>query len=95
MRFEWDPAKAATNLRKHSVSFHEAVSVFYDPLATTGGDPDHSHDEERFVTFGFSSEERLIVVSHTGCDEAIRIISARRATHAEREIYEEGKTPNG
>ena len=52
MRFEWDSAKAARNLRKHGVSFEEAVSVFYDPLAATGADPDHSEDEERFVTFG-------------------------------------------
>jgi uncharacterized DUF497 family protein len=55
MRFEWDSAKAARNLRKHGVSFEEAVSVFYDPLAATGHDPDHSEDEERFVTFGISS----------------------------------------
>jgi len=65
MRFEWDSAKAAKNVRKHGVSFREAVSVFYDPLATTGDDPDHSEDEERFVTFGFSSAGRLVVVCHT------------------------------
>jgi uncharacterized DUF497 family protein len=94
MRFEWDSAKAANNLRKHGVSFHEAVSIFYDPLATTGGDPDHSHDEERFVTFGFSSAVGLIVVSHTERDDVIRIIRARRATRAEREIYEQGEIPN-
>jgi uncharacterized protein len=91
MRFEWDSRKAAKNLRKHGISFHEAVSAFYDPLATTGDDPDHSEDEERFVTFGFSSAGRLIVVSHTGYNDTIRIISARRATRSEREIYEEGE----
>jgi uncharacterized DUF497 family protein len=64
MRFEWDSAKAARNLRKHGVSFDEAVSVFYDPLAATGGDPDHSEDEERFVTFGISSAGRLGCISH-------------------------------
>jgi uncharacterized DUF497 family protein len=93
MHFEWDAAKAAKNLRKHGISFHEAVSAFYDPLATTGDDPDHSEDEERFITFGFSSAGRLIVVCHTEHDDVIRIISARRMTHTEREIYEEGKIP--
>jgi len=90
MRFEWDSAKAARNLRKHGVSFEEAVSVFYDPLAATGADPDHSEDEERFVTFGISSAGRLLVVSHTERGAAIRIISARGATQSERRIYEEG-----
>jgi len=90
MRFEWDSAKAARNLRKHGVSFEEAVSVFYDPLAATGADPDHSEDEERFVTFGLSSAGRLLVVSHSERGEAIRIISARAAAPSERRIYEEG-----
>jgi len=81
--------QAAQNLRKHRVSFREAVSVFYDPLATTGADPDHSEDEQRFVTFGMSSTSGLLAVSHTGRGEAIRIISARRATQSERRIYEE------
>ena len=90
MRFEWDSAKAARNLRKHGVSFEEAVSVFYDPLAATGADPDHSEDEERFVTFGISSAGRLLVVSHSERGEAIRIISARATTPLERRIYEEG-----
>jgi uncharacterized protein len=90
MRFEWNPAKAAKNLRKHQVSFEEAVSVFNDRLAATGADPDHSEDEERWVTFGMSSAGRLIVVSHTDRGETNRIISARRATQSERRIYEEG-----
>lgn len=94
MRFEWDSAKAAKNVRQHGVSFREAVSVFYDPLATTGDDPDHSEDEQRLVTFGFSSAGRLIVVCHTERKDVIRIISARRATPTEREIYEEGEIPN-
>jgi len=94
MRFERDSAKAAKNVRKHGISFQEAVSAFYDPLATTGDDPDHSEDEERLVTFGFSSAGRLIVVCHTERDDVIRIISVRRATHAEREIYEEGEIPH-
>lgn len=90
MHFEWDAAKAAKNLRKHRVSFEEASSVFYDPLAVTGTDPDHSEAEERLVTFGLSSEGQLLVVSHTERGEAIRIISARLATQSERRIYEEG-----
>ncbi len=89
MHFEWSSDKAAKNLRKHRVSFEEASSVFYDSLAVTGVDPDHSHNEERLVTFGMSSAGRLLVIAHTGRDEAIRIISARVATPSERRIYEE------
>ena len=90
MRFEWDPAKAAKNLRKHRVSFEDASSVFYDPLAVTGSDPDHSETEERLITFGMSSTGQLLVVSHTERGETIRIVSARKATPQERQIYEEG-----
>lgn len=90
MRFEWNPAKANKNLQKHGVSFEEASSVFHDPLAVTGADPDHSEVEERTVTFGMSSQGRLLVVSHTERGDAIRIISARLATQHERYIYEEG-----
>lgn len=90
MHFEWDPAKARTNLIKHGVSFDEASSVFYDPLAVTGADPDHSESEERMVTFGMSSTGRILVVAHTVRGEAIRIISARKVTKRERRIYEEG-----
>ena len=89
MHFEWDPAKARKNLQKHGVSFEEASSVFYDPLAVTGVDPDHSEGEERLITFGTSSQGRLLVVSQTERGEAIRIISARVATQSERRIYEE------
>ena len=90
MHFEWHAAKAARNLRKHRVSFEEASSVFYDPLAVTGVDPDHSEGEERLLTFGLSTNGRLLVVCHTERGEAIRIISARIATQLERRIYEEG-----
>ena len=89
MRFEWDVRKAAANLRKHKVSFTEAVSVFYDPLSATGDDPDHSIDERRFVTFGISASGRLLAVSHSDRDDAIRIISARPVTPVERSIYED------
>ncbi len=90
MYFEWDPVKARKNLRKHEVTFEEASSVFYDLLAVTGTDPDHSEGEERMVTFGVSSLGRLLVVAHTERSDAIRIISARVATKHERHIYEEG-----
>lgn len=90
MHFEWDPSKAGKNFRKHGVTFEEASSVFYDSLAITGADPDHSEREERMVTFGRSSPGRLLVDSHTECRDAIRIIGARVATKHERHIYEEG-----
>ncbi len=89
MRFEWDPDKAERNLRKHGVSFDEAASVFYDPLAMSGQDPDHSEEEERFVTFGISSSDRPLVISHTFRTNAIRIISARPMTPKERRGYEQ------
>lgn len=88
MEFEWDREKAAQNLEKHQVSFDEAVTVFHDPLAATFDDPDHSSGEQRFVTIGYSSQNRLIVVAHTERGESIRIISARLATSQERERHE-------
>jgi uncharacterized protein len=90
MKFEWDTAKAASNIRKHGVSFDEAGSVFLDRLAVSGPDPDHSIEESRYITFGMSRLGRLLAVSHTYRPGAIRIISARRVTRAERQIYEEG-----
>ena len=89
MKFEWDTAKAASNIRKHGVSFDEAGSVFLDRLAVSGPDPDHSIEESRYITFGVSRLGRLLAVSHTYRPGAIRIISARRVTRAERKIYEE------
>ena len=88
MEFEWDREKAAQNLEKHEVSFDEAVTVFHDPLAATFDDPDHSAGEQRFVTIGFSSQNRLIVVAHTERGQSIRIISARLATAQERKRHE-------
>ncbi|MEP9411236.1 MAG: BrnT family toxin [Candidatus Brocadia sp.] len=88
MRFEWDREKAKKNLRKHRVSFDEAMTVFYDPLSATFNDPDHSIDEERFITIGYSSHGRLLVVSHTERGKTIRIISARSATAHERKRHE-------
>lgn len=88
MRFEWDRAKAQRNVRRHGVSFDEAVTVFYDPLSATFGDPDHSIDEERFITIGYSARDRLLVVAHAERGAAVRIISARRAAARERRRHE-------
>ena len=90
LRFTWDPRKAATNLRKHGVSFPEAATAFADPLSITVPDPDHSSSEERFVLIGASERSRLLVVIHAerGADE-IRLISARPASRSERHQYEE------
>jgi uncharacterized DUF497 family protein len=65
MEFEWDPAKAARNLAKHGVTSQEAATVFGDPLAIRYVDPDHSGDEDRFLTFGHSNAGHLLIVSHT------------------------------
>jgi uncharacterized protein len=88
--FEWDSAKDKANRRKHGVAFDEAASVFFDPLAVSGSDPDHSVDEFRYVTFGYWSRGRLLTVIHAVRVDSIRIISARTATRAERKLYEEG-----
>lgn len=90
MEFEWDTKKAEANKRKHGVSFHEAATVFGDPLAITFTDPDHSIDEERYLTFGLSRFDRLLVVSHASRGDRAKIISVRLMTRQERRIYEEG-----
>ena len=90
MQFEWDPRKAAENRSRHGVSFHEAATVFDDPLAITYADPGHSEGELRFLTFGIDSTGRLLVVAHTEGRDTIRIVSSRPATRKERKIYEEG-----
>lgn len=88
MRFEWDKEKAEANRRKHDVSFEEAVQVFYDQLATTFPDPDHSIGELRLITFGYSARNRFLVVAHTERDQVLRIISARLGTASEKKRYE-------
>ena len=88
MKFEWDTEKAKKNLRKHKVSFEEAITVFYDQLSATLDDPDHSDDEERLITVGYSSHSRLLVVSHAERGKTIRIISARAVTAHERKRHE-------
>jgi uncharacterized DUF497 family protein len=89
--FEWNPHKAESNLKKHNVSFEEASTVFGDTLSTTFPDSDHSIHEERYLIIGFSSQNRILVISHTYRGEKIRIISARQATTRERKFYEDGK----
>jgi uncharacterized DUF497 family protein len=93
MDFEWDEAKAESNERKHGVSFIEAMTVFADPLSLTGHDPDHSDDEDRYITMGLSAAERLLVISHAERGERVRLINARTATRREQKDYEDGNFP--
>ncbi len=92
VKFEWDPAKAAANLKKHRVSFDEAKSVFYDDFAVQFFDEDHSADEERFLMLGMSSGAKLLIACHCEREEGetIRIISARKATQRESAFYPGG-----
>jgi len=89
VEFEWDPKKAALNLKRHGVSFQEAATVFGDPLSITAPDPDHSVEENRSIIVGQSHRGRLLIVSHTERGDRIRIISARELTRKERKAYEE------
>jgi uncharacterized protein len=91
VEFDWDPEKAASNRRKHEVTFQQAATVFADPLATTFPDPDHSLREHRSVTIGMSEEVKLLVVAHAERKDSVRIISARQATRRERRFYEEAQ----
>lgn len=92
MIYEWDPAKAAANLKKHKVSFDEATSVFTDPLALTFDDPDHSLDEKRFITIGTSNKNRVLFLAHADRGEDhIRIVHSRRATKSETHAYQESR----
>jgi uncharacterized protein len=93
MEFEWDEAKAAANERKHGITFPEAMTLFADALSLTAYDPDHSDDEDRYLTMGQSTEGRLLIVSHTDRGGRVRIISAREASGAERRDYEDGNFP--
>lgn len=93
--FEWDPRKAAQNVRKHGVSFAEARTVFEDADALILPDPDHSDEEERFLLLGLSGALRALVVIHCerGDGAVIRIISARKADRQERAVYAERRAP--
>lgn len=90
MEFEWNSKKAALNIEKHGISFHEAATIFNDPLSVTFPDPDHSVGENRYVIIGISQFEQLLIVAHTDREEKVRIISARKATRYERRFYGEG-----
>ena len=89
MKFEWDASKAASNAKKHKVTYEVAKTVFYDDFAVQFFDEEHSFDEERFLLLGMSSDARLLLVCH--CERAdgdvIRIISARKATESEAQNY--------
>jgi uncharacterized DUF497 family protein len=89
LSFEWDPAKSASNRRKHGVTFDEAQTVFYDEDALLGDDPDHSEHEARFVLLGLSSTLRMLLVCHCvrQSGTVIRIISARKASRHEQRQY--------
>ena len=91
LTFEFDPAKAASNLKGHGISFREAMTVFDDPLAQTFPDELHSEDEDRSITLGLSSRNRLLFVSHRETENHIRLIGARRASKPEKTAYEELK----
>jgi uncharacterized protein len=89
MRFEWDASKAASNAKKHKVTFEMAKTVFYDDFAVQFFDEEHSVDEERFLLLGMSSDARLLLVCHCEREDGdvIRIISARKATESEARNY--------
>ena len=86
--FEWDDEKAKSNLKKHGVSFEEGATIFNNSRVATIPDPDHSKDEDRYVSIGMSVIRRLLSVIHTYRKERIRLISARKATKAEKKNYE-------
>lgn len=90
--FEWDSAKAASNIKKHEVTFEEARSVFFDEFALQFLDDESGADEDRFLMLGMSNESRVLVVCHCerGDGDVIRIISARKATTSERNAYSGG-----
>jgi len=90
MKFQWDPNKAKANLRKHGVSFDEAVTVFKDPLALIFDDEKHSQEEHREIIIGISSLSKLLLVCFVERYETVvRIITARPATNQEKKDYEE------
>ncbi len=93
LKFEWDKHKAALNKRKHGISFEEATTVFYDEDALEFDDPDHSEDEDRFIMLGLSFKARMLVVNHClrKSGAVVRIISSRKATKHEAQIYWEEK----
>lgn len=93
IKFDWDPAKAESNIKKHGVTFEEAKSVFYDEFALQFYDEDNSVlGEDRFLMLGSSIESRVLLVCHCERNDGriVRIISARKATKAEQKHYKGG-----
>lgn len=90
INFEWDTAKAATNLKKHGVSFEEAQSVFYDDFALQFFQEESLASEDRFLMLGLSQARRILMICHCERDggDTIRIISARKATRNEQRYYQ-------
>jgi uncharacterized protein len=90
LRFEWDPRKAAANLRKHGVGFAEAETAFYDDYGAITEDPDHPGAEDRFLLLGMSGALRVLLVVHAvrEAGAVVRLISARKATRSERAQYD-------
>ena len=88
LEFQWNTQKAKDNLKKHSVSFDEAKTVFSDFFSLTISDPLHSESEDRLITIEYSDKQKLLVVVHTETGDDIRIISARKATPHERRTYQ-------
>ncbi len=89
LEFEWDSKKGEANLSKHGISFHEALTVFRDPLAWIFDDEDHSIEEQREIVIGQSAKARLLLVCFTARTDRVRIFSARKVTRRERGDYEE------
>jgi uncharacterized DUF497 family protein len=87
--FEWDEVKAQHNARRHRITFEEAVSIFSDPYLVTFSDEGHSDVEDRFISIGRSDRGRILLVVHTDRGDAIRLISCRKVTAAERTTYEQ------
>ncbi|EJE8676147.1 BrnT family toxin [Vibrio parahaemolyticus] len=92
IKFEWDPAKAEINIKKHGITFEEASSVFYDEYAIQFFDSEHSDAEDRFLMLGMSNNLNVLVVCHCERDNGntIRIISSRKATKNETKHYKRG-----
>jgi uncharacterized protein len=87
--FEWHEEKAKENLRKHGIRFEEAKTVFNDPFSITIADSEYSVEEERYIDIGLSINGQLLVVVYTERQSNIRIISCRKATKPERQVYEQ------
>ena len=85
----WSSNGTLSNLRRHKVSFHDAATVFGDPLSSTAPDPYRAFREQRYITIGMSQRRRLLIVSHSDSGERVRIISARTLNRRERKTYEE------